>query len=135
VHQIYKALLAIHSAGLGHDAVIEILIALLGVMVAVLALIGFIISVVVTVAGWYGYTTIRREAVKAAKKTAHKVAMNVATDIGLRTLQDYRDQMQASELSERQTEDLPDATEPKTKTGRQRFRATNDRSLREERNL
>ena len=71
---MYQFLLQLHAQGLGHEAVIEIMIALLGVMLTVLAIL-------VAIIGWFGYTAIRDEAVKRAKQEARRVAKEEADAI------------------------------------------------------
>lgn len=125
----------LHPSPIGHDAVIEIMIALLGIMIAVLTLISGLLAVGVTVVGIFGYQTIRDEAAKKAelmaKKIASKVARTTATRIANAIKQQVADEAQASGLSEGQAEifgrienaQAPDATSPK------RRRARNDNSL------
>lgn len=139
VHRIYHVWLSARTAGLGHDAVIEIMVALLGVMVAVLALVGFVLSVGLTAIGLFGYQRIKKVAVRSAKKVArkiaNKVAMEVATDMGLRTLQGYVDQMQATGLSASQAEELTTEPSPSPTLKRPRTKATTDENLRKGKKL
>ena len=61
-------LLKAHAYGLGHDAVIEIMIALLGIMVAVLSLFAVLVSILLGVLGFIGYGTIKGAAKKKAEE-------------------------------------------------------------------
>ena len=69
-HSMGEFLLKLHAQGLGHEAVIEIMIALLGVMIAVLTLFVAVLSV-------FGFVVIRRE----ARKNAAKIAKETATEM------------------------------------------------------
>jgi cytochrome bd-type quinol oxidase subunit 1 len=136
-HSLGEFLLQLHAQGLGHEAVIEIMIALLGVMIAVLTLISGLLAVGVTVIGIFGYQTIRDEAARRAeimaKKIAAKVAKATATQIANAIKQQVADETQASGLSETQAEqpatiaslEAAAASRPK------RRRATTDRNLKE----
>ena len=61
-----------HKSGLGQDAVIEVMVAILGVMVAVLALTFGLLTVLLAVLGVWGWTTFRDDATKAAEKVARE---------------------------------------------------------------
>lgn len=118
-------LLKAHASGLGHDAVIEIMIALLGVMVAALALIAVLISLIFVAIGIFGYTSIKNEATKSATDVANKIA----TEIASRVMDESRERAQASELSESQAEELQKHPGSATRPKRSRIKATNDKGL------
>lgn len=126
-HAITDFLLKAKASGLGHDAVIEILIALLGVMIAVLSLIGLLISFILAVLGVFGYQNIKSAASKMAKVTADKVA----SDMAAKTMREVFDAAQASWLSESQVEDVKSAAAKKSmsRPARARQKATSDKSL------
>jgi hypothetical protein len=111
-----------HAAGLGHDAVIEIMIALLGVMVMVLTLVVVVITVGVAIIGVFGYSAIKEE----MRKSAEKEAYTIATGIAERTMREYSERAQASGLSESQAEVAP-AVPTKRETGKKK--ATSDKGL------
>jgi hypothetical protein len=74
-HAITDFLLKAHASGLGHDAVIEILIGLLGVMVAVLGLILGAVGLFFAGLSIYGYQTIKAESRKIAAGIAKTTAV------------------------------------------------------------
>lgn len=84
------------------------MIALLGLMVAVLTLISGLFAAAVAVIGFFGFTTIRDEAIrraeKAAEQTANSTAEQIATRITAETLNQMWAQLQASGMSEGQAE-------------------------------
>lgn len=114
-----------HAQGLSHEAVIEIMIALLGLMLTVF-------GIGIAVIGWFGYTAIRDEAIKQARKQAKKIAEEAAADV-FRAL---ADQGFAADYSESQKE-LPSETphegmanvQAATDTPKKRKRAATDSGL------
>ena len=115
-------LLKAHAAGLGHDAVIEIMIALLGIMVALLTLVAALITVFVAIIGIFGYASIKQEMRNAAEKEAEKVAAGIAE----RTMREYGERAQAFGLSVSQEEIAP-SVPTKRETGKKK--ATSDKGL------
>ncbi len=107
-HAITDFLLKAHASGLSHEAVIEIMIALLAVMIAVLTLISGLFAVAVTVVGIFGYQTIRDEAAKradiSARKTAARTARTTAKKIASAVMDQIWSEVQASGMSEAQSE-------------------------------
>ena len=73
-HAIADFLLKLHASGLGHDAVIEIMITLLGVMMAVMAIQAVLVTLVFGALGFFGYKAIEERSVNAAEKKAAQVA-------------------------------------------------------------
>jgi hypothetical protein len=125
-HAITDFLLKAKASGLGHDAVIEIMIALLGVMMAALSLLGVLISFVLAVLGVFGYQTIKGEAKRMAKGIAEKVA----TEIASKVMTEVSERGQASGLSESQVEDINSKTTTTApKQSRPRKKATSDKGL------
>jgi hypothetical protein len=132
-HAITDFLLKAHTAGLGHDAVIEIMIALLGLMIAVLTLIAGLFAAIVAIVGVFGFQTIRDEAKAKAKETAiaiaEKTARHIASGIAQETVEEIRERAQASGLTESQaTERTPSVR--KRKTGI--TKATTDKGLKDD---
>ncbi len=126
--------LQLHLQGLGHEAVIEIMIALLGLMLGVLTLIAGLFAAVIGVIAFFGYTTIRDEAVKRAGQTALETATKVAGESMKRMLL----QVQASDMSESMRElqseayDEPSVVVAPTAGHKQmRRKAMTDKNLRE----
>lgn len=115
-----------HASNLGQDAVIEIMIALLGVMVMVLTLVAGLLSVFVAIVGIFGFGTIREEARKAAENIAGSTATKVAQDRATKMMIEISERAQASGLSESQAEEAAPSA-PKKKTGRKK--ATSDKGL------
>ena len=128
-HAITDFLLKAHAAGLSHEAVIEIMLAIMGVMIAVLTLIAGLFAAMVAIFGVYGFQTIRDETKKRADTVAKRVATRVAKKIADDLFVDIRERAQASGLTESQGISGKDAIEPKGQTGR--MKATTDRGLKE----
>ncbi len=78
-HAISDFLLKAHASGLGHDAVIEIMVTLLGVMIAVLGVMLGLVGLVFAGLAIYGYQTIKRESKQIAKDIAQRVATEKVT--------------------------------------------------------
>ena len=132
--RVWKAItefvLQLHSQGLGHEAVIEIMIALLGLMLGVLTLIAGLFATVIAIIGWFGFTAIREEAVKRAEQTA----LGTATRIAGESLNQMWSQSQASGMSESQSEPetKPDsAASPTVGHIPKRRKAMSDKNLKE----
>ena len=130
MHPIYELLLKLQSAHLGHEAVIEIMLAILGLMVAVLTVALTLVGLVIAIVGWFGYTSIRDEATKHAEQAAEKAAKAIAASVAKEHIERLIKRDEASALVTAQT----DFREPKTraKAGTVRRRATTDSSLRKE---
>jgi len=130
-HAITDFLLKAHASGLAHDAVIEIMIALLGLMLAVLTLVLGIFAAIVAILGFFGFETIRKELIKKASDVAgtvaKKLAKEVATGIAHETLKEIREQAQASGLTASQATPEGIPLTRKHKTGR--TKATTDKGL------
>jgi hypothetical protein len=78
-HAITDFLLKVHASGLGHDAVIEIMIAILGVMLAVLGLMLGSVGLFFAGLSIYGYQTIKQESKRIATKIAQETAAATIT--------------------------------------------------------
>jgi hypothetical protein len=117
------------ASGLGQDAVIEIMIALLGIMIAVLTLIAGLFAAIVALLGVYGFQTIRDEATKNVGVIAKKTATKVASEIAAKTMDEIRERAQATGLTESQAEGTGElaAAAPPTRSGR--TKATTDEAL------
>jgi hypothetical protein len=132
-------LLKLHAQGLSHEAVIEIMVALLGVMIAVLTLISGLLTAVIAVVGFFGYTTIRDEASRRATQVADETATRVALQATEGVKNEMWAQIQASGMSESQSEPttgLVDRIEasaavPIARVKKARRKATSDRNLKE----
>jgi hypothetical protein len=74
-HAITDFLLKAHASGLGHDAVIEIMIALLGVMMAVMAILSALVTLLFAALGFFGYKSIEERSINAAEKKAEEIAL------------------------------------------------------------
>lgn len=68
------------SGSLSSDAVIEIMIALLGVMIAVLTLIAGLVSAIAAGLAIFGYTEIKKAAAEAAETSAREAATKIANE-------------------------------------------------------
>jgi len=120
-------LLKAHAQNLSHEAVIEIMIALLGIMIAVLTLIVALISFVFAMLAIFGFETIRAEVRKIAETIARKTASRIAKD----EMKKVWRIAQAGGLSESQSQDSrDDATEIATDK-RAPVKATSDSALSE----
>lgn len=84
-----------HASGLGQDAVIEIMIALLGVMMAVMAILAAFVTLIFAALGVFGYKSIEERSVKAAEEKAAKVAEE-KTELAIA---EFRDREQGAALS------------------------------------
>ena len=62
------------SGGLSSDAVIEIMLAILGCMIGVLAILAGLVALVFAGLGFFGYQAIKEEVVKTVKDEARAVA-------------------------------------------------------------
>jgi len=124
-HRVGEFWLKAQSAGLGHDAVIEIMIALLGVMIAVLTLLSALITIFFAVLGFWGYQTIRDDAKKMAAAAAREVAESVAAKV----MADISEKAQASGMSEGQAEDMRATTPRHQPSGSRKRKATTDKGL------
>jgi type IV secretory pathway VirB6-like protein len=132
----------IHASGLGQDAVIEIMVALLGLMVAVLAVIAGLFAVTVALAGVYGFKTLIDEATKMASEVATTVAgslareiaereaSSVAKEIADKAMAEMSSRAQATGMTDSQVDkDALPTRAPKMRSGR--TKATTDKGLRE----
>ena len=124
---IWRILLSwvqIRPSGLQQDAVIEIMIALLGVMIAVLAII-------LAIVGVYGYQSIKEEAAKRAAEAADLAAAKRAEEVANERMAEFIAVRQAGDLSgdfadERQM--VPELkASAKRKVGKKK--ATSDKAL------
>jgi hypothetical protein len=133
MHPMYDLLLHLRSANLGHEAVIEILLGLLGLMIAVLTLISGLLAIGIAVVGWFGYTAIRDEAGKRAEQAASQTAKDVAKDVATEIAKDYvRRIVRQEEASAMTTAQAVDESKPGIETKASRQKATTDSSLRKE---
>jgi ABC-type bacteriocin/lantibiotic exporter with double-glycine peptidase domain len=124
-------LLKAHASGLGHDAVIEIMIALLGIMVAVLTLIAGLLSVGIAVLGIFGYNALKDELKKKASADARKTAKTIALEV----MEQIRERAQASGMSDSQAEELSSSikeAKPFDTGAPKAVKATSDTGLRRE---
>ena len=121
-HAIRAVLLESDAPGLSHEAVIEIMVALLGVMVAVLGILGFLVSLIFGGLGLFGFQIIRDESTKAATTAAEKTARDVATQL---IQEQMKDEQAIGLMTDTPTKKSPSATK---RTGRK----TSDAGLREE---
>ncbi len=134
-HSFGEILLKLHAQQLSHEAVIEIMVALLGAMIAVLTLISGLLAVGIAVVGVLGYQTIRDEAARRAEvmaeEIARRVAKTTATRIAKAIKQQVAEEAQASGLSEGQAESLESSKPIKAQgiVGPKRRRAKTDKSL------
>lgn len=134
-HSFGEFLLKLHAQQLSHEAVIEIMVALLGAMIAVLTLISGLLAVGIAVVGVLGYQTIRDEAARRAEvraeEIARRVARTTATRIAKAIKQQVAEEAQASGLSEGQAESLESSKPIKAQgiAGPKRRRAKTDKSL------
>lgn len=139
---IFDFLLKVKAQGLSHEAVIEIMIAILGIMVAILTLVSALFAAIVTVAGVFGYQAIRDEAKRRSETVARRTASRVARETATKIARGIRDQVwaevQASGMSEGQTEPLAQALTPQNTDGgvkptsaRKRRKATDDFGLKD----
>jgi hypothetical protein len=126
-HAITEFLLKVRSSGLSHEAVIEIMIGLLGIMVAVLTLIAGLFAAAVSIVGVFGYTTIRDEAVKRAVDTAKKTATTVAKNIARKNLREISERGQASGMTASQAISEEEVVGTTQRSGRRK--ATTDKAL------
>lgn len=94
-HAITGFILNLRASGLSHEAVIEIMIALLGVMVAVLGILSVLVSLVFAGLGIFGFQVIRDEATKAARLIAEQIAKDITTQ----TIEQQKTVQQAIDLS------------------------------------
>jgi hypothetical protein len=78
-HAITEFLLRAHASGLGHDAVIEIMIAILGIMVALVGLMLGAVGLFFAGLSIYGYQTIKVESKRVATKIAQETAAATIT--------------------------------------------------------
>lgn len=119
-HAFCDFVLKLHAQGLGHEAAIEIMIALLGVMLTVAALLVAFVS-------WLGYAEIKKAAVKQARKEARKIAKEAALNL----YRAWLDEENAAEYTESQK----DLGESKIETPRtqpkqaRKQKATSDSNL------
>lgn len=130
-------LLKAHASGLGHDAVIEIMIALLGIMIAVLTLIAALVATAIGFIGFFGFQIIRDEAIERAAENALDVAAKTAES---RMDLFIREQQAAGLASSQRTSRLRKSARGKTETPvsiqasqavvqPERSKAKNDRNL------
>jgi biopolymer transport protein ExbB/TolQ len=128
-HAISEFLLKAHASELGHDAVIEIMLAILAIMIAVLTLIMGIFAAVIAIVGIFGFQTIREEVKNRAETVAKKTASSVAKRIADKTVVEIRERAQASGLTESQGISEKDAVTSKGQSGRTKL--TTDKGLKE----
>jgi len=124
-------LLKAHASDLGHDAVIEIMIALLGVMVAVLTLIAGLLSVGIAVLAFFGYQALKDELKKKASADARKTAKAIALEV----MEQIRERAQAAGMSDSQAEELSSSIKEANSVGPgtpKAVKATSDTGLRRE---
>ncbi len=109
------------------------MIALLGIMIAILTLVAALFAVMVAVVGLFGYQTIRDEAKRIAKDIAIEEARDTATNIATATLNEMWSQLQASDMSESQAEPNNSAEfiVPAKSPHKKRRKATSDENLKE----
>jgi len=119
-HAISGFLLKAHASGLSHEAVIEIMVALLGVMIAALGVLSVLVSLLFAALGIFGFQVIREE----VKKSAVKTATDIAQDIAIQEFDKLRAEQQAIELI---TQERP---KKKTTSKKDTGRKTNDAGLR-----
>ena len=133
ISKVFHAWLQIKASGLQQDAVIEIMLAILGAMLGILALISAIIAGFVGVIGFLGFQTVKDE----AKRRAEEVAKDVAAKIARATFPEIWAQSQAAGLSEGQGEIKEPSPEfnpsavPKLSVGPRRRKATSDKALKD----
>lgn len=129
LHSAFDLWSKAQASGLGQDAVIEIMIALLGCMIAVLTLIAGLFAAIVALLGVYGFQTIRDEATKNAGIIAGKTATEVAGEIAAKIMDEIRERAQATGLTESQAEGTIEqaAAAPPVRSGRKI--ATTDEAL------
>jgi hypothetical protein len=118
-------LLKAHASGLGHDAVIEIMVALLGIMIALLTLVAALVSFLVAVLGFVGFKTIKDE----VREIAEKVAREIATKIASEEMEQTRSNTQATDLSDSQLEEIIKADTEIHPRKRERNKAASDSEL------
>lgn len=88
----------VRVSSLGQDAVIEIMIALLGAMIAVLTLVAGLVTILIAVAAFFGYSSLKDNVVQAAVQRADEVAIKVAKESARKILVEGRLQEQASSI-------------------------------------
>ena len=88
-------LLKLRASGVSHEAVIEIMIALLGVMVAVLAILSALVTLLFAALGFFGYKAIEEKSVQAAEIKVAAIAEKKIQE----ALADLREREQAQDLS------------------------------------
>jgi ABC-type bacteriocin/lantibiotic exporter with double-glycine peptidase domain len=120
-------LLKAHAEHLSHEAVIEIMVALLGIMVAILALVAFLVSLIFVALAIFGFETISNEVRKIAETIARKTASKIAKDEMKRVFE----MVQASGLSESQSQDFGESAADTTIEERAPVKATSDSGLSE----
>lgn len=125
LHEIIDFLLKAHASGLGHDAVIELMVALLGIMIALITLAVALLSFLVAMLGFIGFQTIKRE----AKKKAKEVAREVATKIASEEMERFKSNTQAADLSDSQLEEIIKADPSIHPEKRERNKAASDSEL------
>lgn len=77
-HALYQWISTAPSGSLNSDAVIEIMIALLGVMITVLTLISGIITIGFGVLAFIGFETLKKAAEQKAEEKAAEIATKIA---------------------------------------------------------
>ena len=126
----FDFVLKLHAVGLSHEAVIEIMIALLGVMIAVLTLISALVSIVFGFLAFWGFQTMRQDAKRMAARTAARTAKEIATQAAKTRIQEFLENVQAAGLIESEAEDLGDPkSKTRTRKPSERTRATTDKAL------
>lgn len=131
-HQIVKLLQDFRSAGLGHDAVIEIMLEVLGLMIAILTLISGLLAIGIGVVGLFGYNSIKEEAIRQAGQMASATSESVARVIAEGATLRYLAEREASAMSQVQAEDLNGPAGVTKSHGRAKQRALDDEELKEE---
>jgi ABC-type anion transport system duplicated permease subunit len=119
----------VHSSGLGQDAAIEIMLAILAIMIGVLTLIAGLFAAIIAIVGIFGFQTIREEVKKRAETIAKRVSATVAKRIAAKAMAEILERAQASGLTESQGITEQDAVTPKGQRGKRK--ATTDKSLKD----
>jgi hypothetical protein len=87
--------LNVHAVGLSHEAVIEIMVGILGVMMAAMSVLTVLVSLVFAGMGFYGYKAIEEKSVSASEAKASQIAKEKVEE----ELERFRSQAQGLALS------------------------------------
>lgn len=120
-------LLKAKASGLGHDVVIEVMIGLLGVMMAALSLGIAIVAILIAIFSFIGYESMKKKAIEVVRIEAKRVNATLEAKI----MKDIRRRDQATELSESLEEGLSriKVRVPVRSLSTSRIKATSDKSL------